>query len=762
MKFSLNRLIVTLFIVLLGSANCVSQSGLYDISTIQSIEIQFSQSNWDFQLDTSKAGSDGYILADWVKINGAQIDSVGVKYKGNSSYNSTYTKNPLHISINEYKNQSYLGVKDIKLGNGYADPSLIREVLSYTILSNYMDCPKSNFAQVYINGSYIGLYSNDETIGSKFCEEKYFSSDNTFIKCNPIVNPGPNTKSNLKHINGVDSTGYFNYYELKSNNGWNELVQLCDTVTNYSASLETAMDMDRVIWMLAFNNVLVNLDSYTGAFAQNYYLYRDNNNQFIPTIWDLNMSFGGFPFVGSGNSSLGSLTISNMQQLALSIHATDPYWPLINAVLTDATYKRKYVAHMKTILEEVFVSNLYLTVAAQYQSLIDTAVLSDANKFFTYAQFQNGLTANATVGSYQVPGIEVLMASRISYLQSTTEFQASAPTMNSIIYSPASPTVGDTIYFNVNVSNQTSVTFGYREDLTKRFVKELMYDDGLHNDGAAGDQVFGVGIVSHSPYIQYYFYAENASAGIFLPARAEHEFYMISLNVPTVNYLDVAINEIMAKNDATVVDQNGEYDDWMEMFNNTSNNINLGNTFLSNDFLNPLKWRFPVGTIIPSQSVLAIWCDGDTTQTGIHTNFKLDADSDELLLSNVNGILIDSIAFGPQSADISLFRCPDGIGNYAYTMNSTFEQKNCLTSTQELNADIDLVVYPNPTNEVLNIRSKQSINKVELYSVFGGKVFSAVTTSSNSLTMVLPDLPNGIYLLNINDSETTKRVIIQN
>ena len=58
----------------------------------------------------------------------------------------------------------------------------------------------------------------------------------------------------------------------------------------------------------------------------------------------------------------------------------------------------KYVAHMKTMLEEMFVSNYYISVATQYQTLIDTAVLSDANKFFTYTQFQNGLSANATVG----------------------------------------------------------------------------------------------------------------------------------------------------------------------------------------------------------------------------------------------------------------------------------------------------------------------------------------------------------------------------
>ena len=135
-----------------------SAQNFYDINTLQKIEIYFSQANWDYQLDTSKAGLDGNIMADWVKINGVQFDSVAVKYKGNSSYSATSMKNPIHITLDEYKNHSYQGFKDVKLGNSYADPSMFSDVLSYDILNNYLDCSRSIFAQVYIIGSYIGLY----------------------------------------------------------------------------------------------------------------------------------------------------------------------------------------------------------------------------------------------------------------------------------------------------------------------------------------------------------------------------------------------------------------------------------------------------------------------------------------------------------------------------------------------------------------------------------------------------------------------------
>jgi len=478
-------------------------------------------------MDTAKAGKDGYLMAVWIKINGIQYDSVGVKYKGNSSYNAGNSKNPLHISLDEFKNQTHQGYKDIKLGNNYADPSMIREVLAYDILKNYMDCPAANFAKVYINGAYYGVFSNAESINKQFYSAHFGSQSHTALKCNPIVNPGPATKSNLKYISN-DSSNYFNFYEVKSNAGWNELVRLCDTLTNYPASLENNIDMDRAIWMLAFNLTLDNLDSYSGAFCQNYYLYKDAG-RFNPIIWDLNMCFGGLPFVGSGTVSLGSLSIAQLQQLSLSTHSTDVHWPLINQVMANATYKRMYAAHAKTIVNEMIASNYYQTKASTFQALIDTSVQSDSFKFYTYANFQNGMTANVSVGSYSVPGISTLMNARNSYLQSQPEFTLVAPTVTNILYSPALPTIGDTIWITAQIGNQNYTYLGYRANIYAKFKKLQMYDDGLHHDGTAGDGIFGQRIVASSATMQYYVYSENSSAGIFSPARAEHEFYSIAV-----------------------------------------------------------------------------------------------------------------------------------------------------------------------------------------------------------------------------------------
>ena len=80
------------------SANLVYSQNFYDRSTVQTIEIFFAFSNWDTQLDAATS-TDAYVIADSVRINGVVFDSVGVKYKGNSSYNANNNKNPLHLEF---------------------------------------------------------------------------------------------------------------------------------------------------------------------------------------------------------------------------------------------------------------------------------------------------------------------------------------------------------------------------------------------------------------------------------------------------------------------------------------------------------------------------------------------------------------------------------------------------------------------------------------------------------------------------------------
>ena len=738
-----------------------SAQTFYNQSTLQKIQLYFSATNWDYQMDTAKAGVQGYILADSIKVNGIKMDSVGVKYKGNSSYNSTYVKNPMHIELDQYKNHSYQGFKDIKLSNCYADPSMIREVLAYDILSNYMDCPRSNFAQVYVNGAYLGLYSNDEGINNKFCAEHFFSSSNAFIKCNPTITPSPAVKSNLKTITGaIDSSSYFNYYELKSNVGWNDFVSLTNTVTSFPVNLPSVMDMDRAIWMLAFNNTTINLDSYNGVFAQNYYLYKDNNQRYNPIMWDLNMAFGGFPFSGNSKSSMGSLTIPSEQTLSAFTHSVDVYWPLINDVISDPSYKRMYIAHMKTILNEMFVSNLYQTKSTQLQIVIDTAVQSDLNKFYSYTQFQNGMTANYTVGSYSVPGITNLMSARVAYLLATPDFTYTAPSISTPTLSSTTPVFGSSVSITSQVLNtiSSSVYLGYRNSPTEKFVKLVMYDDGAHNDGVSGDNIYGVNIPVLSGKIHYYIYAENSNAGMFSPQRAEHEFYTISASTISPVVGSLVINEFLAINTLLEKDEYSDREDWIELYNTTNSLLDLSNTYLSDDILFPMKWKFPNGTTVNPHSFMMVWADDDSLQKVYHTNFLLNSLGEKLMLSQ-GSTIIDSLTFGPQGPNITYGRCPNGTGSFVSLSTSSYNGENCTVGLSENSFDkSDILIFPNPTSNEFFVKTKNASknNRIEVVNLLGEIVYT--NEFNQELIVNSSDWKNGIYVIKV--SNTFTKIII--
>ncbi len=744
----MKKLFVFLFSFLLTLG--LSAQSFFDVNAIQDIRIYFSQPNWDYQMDTAKWGAEGYLQADSIIINGEVLNLVGVKYKGNSSYDSTYAKNPLNIALDEYTNQDYQGVKTIKLSNQYLDPSMIREVLAYSILGNYMEVPKANFASLYINDVWTGLYTNTETIDKSFCAEHFQYSKGTFVKCNPILNPSPSTKSNLKFIDS-DSSSYFNYYEMKSNSGWNELVGLCDSILNSPEALPQMLDMDRFIWMLAFDNAMVNLDSYLGVFAQNYYLYKDGTARFNPIVWDLNMCFGGFPYIGGGGTSMGALAISEMQNLSTNAHSSDAYWPVIKWIHNHSTYKKMYWAHLKTIVEEMIQSGVYLSMASQMQSLIDSMVSMDPHLFFNYTAFQSGMSASASSGTYLIPGIQDLMEARASFLGNTTEWNYSAPDIQPL--TTASVQIGETITIQVVVGNANEVYLGFRFYSGDAFTRYLMWDDGQHSDESAGDGIFGVEIPMVSGQMQYYFYAQNGNAGIFSPARAEHEFYYLNAIFSTGGY--PVLNECMASNIQGEANTFGDYSDWIELKNNFDFSIGLNGYFISDDISNLQKYAFKSEDFIEANGRLIVWGD-DRMESGIpHCGFSIRSSGDSLYLSDSQGGIIDSVSFGSIPSDSSWARCPDGLGLWDLT-GTTFDMANC--QVVGIAAEkVESSIYPNPCENYINV----NVAEFQLFNIFDahGRLLLSGNLFPGTNEIEVKELSNGLYWLSINDK--VKIILVQ-
>jgi hypothetical protein len=718
-----------IFSLMLTAINGLYAQNLYDRTTVQTVEVFFSQSNWDALMDNLASTTEDYLVADSVRINGVSFDSVGVKYKGNSSYNASNNKNPLHINLDYIKgSQDYQGYTDLKLQNGYSDPSMIREVLSYAILEQYMDCPKANFANVYINGTLRGLYSSAETISDKFNGDHYYSTDGAFFKCNPIggAGPGASVSPDLKYING-DTASYANGYELMSDYGWYDLVHMIDTLNNNFAAIESMLDVDRAMWMLAYNNVLVNLDSYSGAFRQNYYLYKDLNDRFLTTIWDLNMSFGGFPG-GTGSGTYTATTLDPMSNSTSTIH------PLIVKLLGNPMYKRMYMAHLRTIVQEMFASGEYLNLANDMRSTIDASVQADPYKFYTYTQYQNSLTTAVSGGpgpGSSIPGIQALMDARVTYFNSNANYILVPPTLNSYSSSNATPSYAETITITADVANETAVYLGYRMDHPYKFTRVQMYDDGAHNDGAAGDHVYGADVTLNCSMLEYYIYTENANAGLFSPQRAEHEFHTLMVNMPLAAVGEVLVNEIMAKNGSTAYDQNGESDDWVEFFNTTSEALDLSGLYLSDDPTFMMKWQFPTNSWIAPNGYLIVWADNDSTsQYGLHTNFKLGNSGESVIFSD-GMFLYDQVDYPALSKNQVYARCPDA-GVFTIGDIPTFAaSNNCTLGINEAFNTLKLTLYPVPTSGNVFLASKENETlSLKVVDLQGRLLYETTSTSA--------------------------------
>lgn len=724
-----------------------SQQNLYDPSVIQKIEIEFSESDWDYRLDTAKLGSDGYLMAKKVTINGIDFDSVGVKYKGNSSFDSTYKKCPFNISLDEFKDQSYSGYKTLKLANCFSDPSMIREVLSYSIVNNYMESPKANFAKIYINGTYIGIYSNVESINKSFCSSRFGSSKGEFFSCSPMVIPTPQTKSNLKYLEGKDSTSYFNSYELKSNFGWNSLVTLCDSLSNNPKSFSSILNYETVLWMLAVNTALVNLDSYTGVFCQNYYLYRNSEKKWNVIPWDYNMSFGGFPYVGSSNTSMGALSLDKLYQLSPEIHSKDPYWPLINIVMNDATLKRKYYAHLKTIVNEMFVNTSYKQKAEELRNLIKQDVYEDNNKFYSNEQFDNSLSSQVNVGNYEVPGIEQLISSRVTYLQSLPELTKSAPVYT--IKPIAAPVVNSSVTVQVEAKDNSSIVnveLYVRFGQYSSFTRIPMYDDGKHNDNSANDGTYGANFTMADNTAHYYVYCENNDAGTYLPQRANKEYYTLKASAKPIAIGDIVINEFLASNSKGTMNENGEYGDWIELYNNADVAIDMSAFTMSDDPTKPSKYTFPQNTLIQPKNFLTIWADeNDDTEQYIHCNFKLSSSGEHIILKDATGQTLDSIAYGAQQADISMGLCPDGSKNRVALTEPSFNAVNNCSGTMITDVHVNFIkAKPQPAKDFLTLHfDKEQTIDVTVINELGNILFSI--PFANDITLDTSTLPNGVY-----------------
>ncbi|MCW3075767.1 MAG: hypothetical protein JWO32_376 [Bacteroidetes bacterium] len=405
--------LINLFILLNinTKAQTVSGNTLYGSAAVHDVYLNFSQAGyWDSL--TANYISDVYMKCT-MTIDGTSYPTVGIKFKGNSSYNGQGNKKSLKIGIDEFvAGQKYDGIKKFNLNNGFKDPTMMREKIALDF-ANQMGvyAPRCTYARVYLNNVYWGLYTLVEEIDKTFLSGRFNDKKGNLFKGDP--------QGDLKWL-GATVSNYYPKYELKTNstaNNWSDLVHAIDNINNsgvnFYDSLESVVNTASVIKTWAFCSIFSNLDSYLGS-GHNYFLYDDSISLKLNYItWDVNESFGNF--------SMG-MAVSQMESLSMFyVNGPPGNRPLYQNMLANPTYKLRLINEICNMLTYFTNANLNSKIDS-LKLVINNDVIADTNKFYSYTNFVNNINSDVTVasnmGNQTIAGLKPFIQNRNSSLTS--------------------------------------------------------------------------------------------------------------------------------------------------------------------------------------------------------------------------------------------------------------------------------------------------------------------------------------------------------
>ncbi|MCX7767800.1 MAG: CotH kinase family protein [Flavobacteriales bacterium] len=191
-------------------------------------------------------------------------------------------------------------------------------------------------------------------------------------------------------------------------------------------------------------------------------------------------------------------------------------------------------------------------------------------------------------------------------------------------------------------------------------------------------------------------------------------FTLWVMGVPTI-WSQVVINEYSCSNASHYVDNFGNYEDWIELYNTGSTAYNLSGHFLSDRLNNPTKWPMPNVTI-PAGGRMIFFCSGRNINTGpgpYHTNFKLTQTAfEKIIFAGPGGVILDSVTTIPAQRNHGRGRTTDGASTWSLFLNPTPNAPNTGASPEyaaKPTANLQAGFYPGPITVTLSTTEPNSV-----------------------------------------------------
>lgn len=739
--------------------------------------------------NTHKANSESKIeyLEGKVTFDGDVINNVGVRLKGYSSYYESEFKKSIKLDFNEFVDtQIYKGVKKVNLNNGVGDPSFQRDFISYYMMRKAgIAAPRVSFAKVFINDKYWGLYTLVEQVDKTFLQNNFVSGNGNLYKAlwNTLEYHGENLNSYEQHVeiktnhDENDGSDYINFVKsLKLLSG-----------TNFNDSIQKLINIDNFFKVFAFDVISKNWDSYM-FHGRNFYLYHEPVSDLFYWIpWDYNLAWdGNFNWFGGEwpnpcdsnytftykiiDSAVAFKLEAKLEQLqSIDINA-NTYWKSIwdfsgddtTVIITDTTA----ILYDTIYFEEKGIYNVYLNIryndcetykeekvitidsseikcASIYTmnrpySLVDPVfdevftrdryccdcqwdALCD-NMYSTYPEF--------AVNAWDYPILYQSERNMIQKLLKNSNYKNR--------YLDAFKFILDSVFNDKDILEIITTNTDLIRDAVYADTNLIFTTEDFENDAATScDHVLH--ITSLVRLVQ------DRKKGL------DREFSALGYQAKPVSrvvqFNDVVINEFMtSRSEADTTYKS----DWIELYNNTSDIIQLNGFWLS-DKKDTLKYKFPESAVIKPDGYVIVWADNKDKKNGMHAGFKLSAGGEDVLLFHEKYDTIDVVSYEYVNEDSVYARIPNGTGSFVI-MYPTFNRNNEGGKTVGIEQPVysqKIVAYPNPASSTLYLEADTYENyTIELFDTMG-KQIRKTSNSGKLMQFDVSDIPTGFYLLKV-------------
>jgi len=237
--------------------------------------------------------------------------------------------------------------------------------------------------------------------------------------------------------------------------------------------------------------------------------------------------------------------------------------------------------------------------------------------------------------------------------------------------------------------------------------------------------------------------------------------------------VDLYINEFMASNDNAFPGPQGDFPDWIEIYNAGSEDVMLGGYYLSDDLVDPEKLfqipdTYPDSVTVPAGGFIVFYANSDPDWSVLNLNFKLSGGGEQIGFWNPDQVFVDSLTYGEQIADTSYGRFADGTDNWYMMPDFTPGEANRYVNSINENLVVESNSYPNPFATELNIDFKLTETDhvtIRVYNNIGMLVAelqnNLLRAGTHQVKWEAADMPAGQYFYSIQTSDniTTKKVM---